>query len=293
VALANQACPLAGYDANTGLVNGLSYLRQTYNYEYSHLWRNFGILLVFWAGFFTIQTIATEYQKDEAAAAAVVLFKRGKAPKELANAIETSRPDDEEVGKAEQVTGAKEVSEDEQEAAAEDTIVKPKEILTWRNVSYDIKVKDGHRRLLDNISGYVAPGKMVSNSRHLQRLLICCPQTALMGESGAGKTTLLNVLAQRVTMGVVEGDILVNGHELPASFQRACGYVHALFHLISLTLAHSYAQQQDVHLQQTTVREALQFSALLRQPRDVPKQEKLDYVEEVIKLLEVRCANSL
>lgn len=37
----------------------------------------------------------------------------------------------------------------------------------------------------------------------------------------------------------------------------------------------------------TTVREALQFSALLRQPRTTPKAEKLEYVEEIIKLLEM------
>ena len=35
----------------------------------------------------------------------------------------------------------------------------------------------------------------------------------------------------------------------------------------------------------TTVREALRFSAILRQPAHVSRQEKLDYVEEVIKLL--------
>ena len=68
--------------------------------------------------------------------------------------------------------------------------------------------------------------------------------TVLMGESGAGKntldsfadcefcssmssatgkTTLLNVLAQRVTMGVVTGDMFVNGKALPVSFQRQTG----------------------------------------------------------------------
>ncbi len=40
-----------------------------------------------------------------------------------------------------------------------------------------------------------------------------------MGESGAGKTTLLNVLAQRVSTGVVRGDFLVNGQRLPIDFQ--------------------------------------------------------------------------
>lgn len=49
-----------------------------------------------------------------------------------------------------------------------------------------------------------------------------------------------------------------------------------------------YVQQQDLHLPTTTVREALAFSALLRQPASVSHEGKLDYVEEVIDLLEMR-----
>ena len=46
-------------------------------------------------------------------------------------------------------------------------------------------------------------------------------------------------------------------------------------------------QQQDLHLATTTVREALNFSAILRQPKTTPRKEKLAYVEEVIKVLEM------
>jgi ABC-type multidrug transport system ATPase subunit len=46
-------------------------------------------------------------------------------------------------------------------------------------------------------------------------------------------------------------------------------------------------QQQDLHLQTTTVREALNFSALLRQPKHVSRKEKLEYVNEVIRLLDM------
>lgn len=92
-----------------------------------------------------------------------------------------------------------------------------------------------------------------------------------MGASGAGKTTLLDVLASRVTMGVVTGQMLVDGRQRDSGFQRKTGYV----------------QQQDLHLSTSTVREALNFSALLRQPRTTPKKEKLDYVDEVIKVLEM------
>ena len=84
-----------------------------------------------------------------------------------------------------------------------------KDIFTWRDVTYDIHIKSEERRLLDHVSGFVKPGTL----------------TALMGVSGAGKTTLLDVLAQRTTMGVVTGDMFVNGKPLDPSFQRSTGYV--------------------------------------------------------------------
>lgn len=72
-------------------------------------------------------------------------------------------------------------------------------------------------------------------------------------------------------MGVVTGEISVNGSPRNTSFQRETGYV----------------QQQDLHLETTTVREALNFSALLRQPGYLSQKEKLDHVDEVIKLLDM------
>lgn len=67
----------------------------------------------------------------------------------------------------------------------------------------DIKIKGEPRQLLDHVDGWVKPGTL----------------TALMGVSGAGKTTLLDVLASRVTMGVITGEMLVNGHQRDRSFQ--------------------------------------------------------------------------
>lgn len=72
-------------------------------------------------------------------------------------------------------------------------------------------------------------------------------------------------------MGIVSGQIYVDGRIRNSGFQRKTGYV----------------QQQDLHLATSTVREALVFSALLRQPKKAPRQEKIDYVEEVIKTLEM------
>lgn len=132
------------------------------------------------------------------------------------------------------------------------------EIFSWKNITYDILVKGASepRRLLDDVSGWVVPGTL----------------TALMGTSGAGKTTLLDVLAGRTSVGVVGGDRQINGGGLRSSFQRETGYV----------------QQQDLHLATSTVREALQFSAVLRQPHSTPTAEKYAYVEEVINKLGMR-----
>lgn len=70
-------------------------------------------------------------------------------------------------------------------------------------------------------------------------------------------------------MGVITGDMLVDGQPRDTSFQRQTGYV----------------QQQDLHLHTATVRETLNFSALLRQPSQYTRQEKLDYVNKVIDTL--------
>lgn len=44
----------------------------------------------------------------------------------------------------------------------------------------------------------------------------------------------------------------------------------------------------DIHESTSTVREALRFSARLRQPKETPIQEKYEYVETIIDLLEMR-----
>lgn len=47
----------------------------------------------------------------------------------------------------------------------------------------------------------------------------------------------------------------------------------------------SVVQQQDLHLETATVRESLRFSAMLRRPNTVSKEEKYQYVERVIEML--------
>ncbi|GKZ33125.1 hypothetical protein AbraIFM66950_002907 [Aspergillus brasiliensis] len=237
-------CSAVGAVAGERFVSGDAYLAQNYQYYYSHVWRNYGILIAYLVFFTGLYLFLSEYNSGETSKAESLVFRSGHVPQYLlsSDGIEDgeANPDKPEV-------------RDQVDAI---NLPKQTDILSWKGLNYDIPVKDGTRRLLDNVNGWVKPGTL----------------TALMGVSGAGKTTLLDVLAQRVSIGVVTGDILVNGRALQANFPRETGYV----------------QQQDLHMETSTVREALRFSAMLRQPQSVSEKEKYEYVEEVIKVLRMQ-----
>ncbi|KAJ2757472.1 hypothetical protein H4S06_003170 [Coemansia sp. BCRC 34490] len=136
-------------------------------------------------------------------------------------------------------------------------------ILSWSDISYDIPVKDGVRRLLHNVSGSIYPGEVV----------------AIMGASGAGKTTLLNVLSGRVQGGKLFGDIKFNGAKRnPHTFKRMLAYV----------------EQDDLMHSTLTVEETLSISAKLRLPNSkYTDQDKKQRVEEVMRQLRLsHIANS-
>ena len=128
------------------------------------------------------------------------------------------------------------------------------DVLSWKHLGYDVKVSHGTRRLLSDAEGFVEPGTL----------------TALMGASGASKTILLNQLAQRVDeIGTIIGNTTINSLSLDESFKRRTGYV----------------QQQNIHMSEMTVREAFQFSVLLRQPQETSIKDKHAYVEKIILVL--------
>ncbi|CAN8098219.1 unnamed protein product [Discula destructiva] len=237
-------CNAVGAVAGRATVNGDAYLAASFEYSWSHAWRNFGILIAFLVLFLALYIALIEFNSSMGSTAEFLVFRRGHLPSYFQDSGNTSNQS------AESRPGADAMQEIDQNAV---TVEPGKDIFTWKDVVYDIQIKGEDRRLLDHVSGWVKPGTL----------------TALMGVSGAGKTTLLDALAQRITMGVITGDMLVNGNPLDESFQRKTGYV----------------QQQDLHLETSTVRESLQFSAMLRQPASVSKDEKYRFVEDVIKML--------
>ncbi|KAJ5091406.1 ABC multidrug transporter C [Penicillium alfredii] len=242
VGLMNKICSTKGARTGSDVVYGDNYLHDSFQYYNTHKWRNLGIMFAFMVFFMATYLIGTEYISESKSKGEVLLFRRGHAPKKVEDDVEQS-----------QTVNPSEKTNDASDGKVTAGIQRQTAVFHWQDVCYDIKIKNEERRILDHVDGWVKPGTC----------------TALMGVSGAGKTTLLDVLATRVTMGVVSGEMLVDGRIRDQSFQRKTGYV----------------QQQDLHLHTTTVREALRFSAVLRQPAHVSRQEKFEYVEEVIKLL--------
>ncbi|XP_056164531.1 pleiotropic drug resistance protein 2-like [Syzygium oleosum] len=117
-------------------------------------------------------------------------------------------------------------------------------------------IEESRLQLLRDVSGAFRPGVL----------------TALVGVSGAGKTTLMDVLAGRKTGGYIEGSISISGYpKNQETFARVSGY----------------CEQNDIHSPNVTVYESLVYSAWLRLPKDVKKETRQQFVEEIMELVEL------
>ncbi|KJZ75242.1 hypothetical protein HIM_05436 [Hirsutella minnesotensis 3608] len=250
----SQICSTVGSVRGQDYVLGDAYIESNFGYTWDHRWRNFGIIIAFTVFFLACYMTAAELVSEKKSKGEVLVYRRGHKPAAAKHAEKRQRdPEAAMANIGPVVTAERSRTGGGKEAGM---LQQQTSVFQWHDVCYDVKIKSETRRILDHVDGWVKPGTL----------------TALMGVSGAGKTTLLDCLADRTSMGVITGEMLVDGKPRDTSFQRKTGYV----------------QQQDLHLQTTTVREALNFSALLRQPAHVPKEEKLAYVEEVIKLLDMQ-----
>ncbi|KAI4115110.1 MAG: hypothetical protein LQ345_004232 [Seirophora villosa] len=255
--LAFQSCAgVAGAVQGATTVTGDQYL-QAFSYKHSHLWRNFGIIWAWWAFFVVVTIVATSNWKEMAGKSGFLVIPRENVKKTLPllqNDEESQAK--EKPASRDQLAPLDSSSSSMDEKTIENQLISNTSVFTWKNLTYTVKTSSGDRVLLDNVQGWVKPGML----------------GALMGSSGAGKTTLLDVLAQRKTEGSITGSVLVDGRPLSVAFQRSAGY----------------CEQLDIHEPLATVREALEFSALLRQGRSVPKEEKIKYVDTIVNLLEMQ-----
>jgi ABC-type multidrug transport system permease subunit/energy-coupling factor transporter ATP-binding protein EcfA2 len=253
--ITHQACAgIPGTAPGATEVIGDDYLASL-SYSHSHIWRNVAILFAWWFLYVGLTIFFTLRWNDAAGATTLVI------PRENQKKVtQLPKSNDEEAQSAGEKTRFEAFDDTvgpiaNLESQQQTELVRNTSIFIWRNLSYIVKPPTGDRTLLDNVHSYCKPSML----------------GALMGASGAGKTTLLD-LAQRKTDGTIYGEILVDGRPLPISFQRSAGY----------------CEQLDVHEAYCNVREALEFSALLRQSKNTPRAEKLTYVDTIINLLELQ-----
>lgn len=117
------------------------------------------------------------------------------------------------------------------------------------------------RTILNGVSGIVRPGELL----------------AMLGPSGSGKTTLLTALGGRLP-GKISGKITYNGQHFSSSMKHNTGFV----------------TQDDVLYPHLTVLETLTYTALLRLPKQLTKEEKMEQAEMVIMELGLtRCRDSI
>ncbi|CEI39509.1 Brefeldin A resistance protein [Fusarium venenatum] len=251
-----QGCAISGASVNARSVSGSDYLEAAYNYSRSNLWRNFGVVIAFAILYILVTVLATEVVNFAEGGGGALIFKKSRRAKEQVREAEAPADDEKAVGNG--TSGSSGVVSDSNPGSEEEAleqITDSESIFTWRDIEYTVPYLGGEKKLLNKVSGYAKPGIMV----------------ALMGASGAGKTTLLNILSQRTNVGVVTGEMLVDGRSLGADFQRNTGF----------------CLQGDLHDTTQTVREAIEFSAILRQDASVSRAEKLAYVDKIIDLLEL------
>ncbi|MED6219790.1 ABC transporter G member 26 [Stylosanthes scabra] len=123
-----------------------------------------------------------------------------------------------------------------------------------------VEQQERYKKILKGITGSIGPGEIL----------------ALMGPSGSGKTTLLRVIGGRLLENV-KGNITYNDVRFNPAIKRRIGFV----------------TQQDVLFPQLSVEETLIFSAFLRLPTNMSKQQKYAKVETTIKELGLeRCRHT-
>jgi ATP-binding cassette subfamily G (WHITE) protein 2 (SNQ2) len=138
--------------------------------------QNYDIIIAFGIAFFLALLLFTECNTHLPGEKSITLFKHGASALALRETRGQAAATDEEKGAIRSRGSAEKVRNDNG-----DSIEVPmmSDIFTWRHMEYDVSLGKGEsRRLLDDISGFVAPGKL----------------TALMGESGAGKVRMNEIM---------------------------------------------------------------------------------------------------
>jgi len=142
--------------AGETFVNEDAWFETSYDYSYSHLWRNLGIILGFFFFLFTY-LLASELNVYYSTGPDVLVFLRARLPSTMAQTdlklkgrVDAERP---------LVVSSAPIEGDVNEATSMQV---DRETFSWRKVSLDVMIKGHSRRLLDNSCGWVKPGSLTA-----------------------------------------------------------------------------------------------------------------------------------
>lgn len=166
---ASQVCSVVGSVVGSTVVNGDDYIGKSFNYHDVHKWRsvnakisqqicrltrpsdrNIGILFAFVAFLFPAYILAAELAKPPKTHGEILVFSRTRG---FLGARNIQTVDSENQERTHPIVADKVSS-----LPAQKNIISRRHVFHWEDLCYDIKVKDGTRRLLDHVDGWVKPG---------------------------------------------------------------------------------------------------------------------------------------
>ena len=156
----NQVCPVTGSMPGTNLVSGDRYIELSFSYHYTHLWRNYGILIGYFMFFFVLYGLAVEFVPQVAKGKGdILIFLRHGRKAGTNNGL----------GKElqERNTENSATAASPNDAGFEKgfgKLERSRESFTWEKIEYQIPVKGGKKTLLTGIHGFVKPGSMTGRS---------------------------------------------------------------------------------------------------------------------------------
>jgi hypothetical protein len=145
-----------GSTLGSKLVSGDSYIEQSFGYYYSHLWRNYAIVVSYFIFFILAYGLAVEFVPQ-------VTKGRGDILIFLRNNKRTSKFEGKQKETREKIKGKGKVMMTDQPRGGVNgfgKLERSRDSFTWEKLEYHILVKGGTKKLLTGIHGYVKPGTM-------------------------------------------------------------------------------------------------------------------------------------
>jgi ATP-binding cassette, subfamily G (WHITE), member 2, SNQ2 len=155
----NQVCPVTGSTPGTNLVSGDRYIELSFDYHYSHLWRNYGILIGYFMFFLALYGLAVEFVPQVVKGKGdILIFLRHGKRKAGSNKISEKKTLESDTNNAAHLASSD--ANGPRKRSGFGKLKRSQDSFTWDKIEYQIPVKGGMKTLLTGIHGFVKPGSM-------------------------------------------------------------------------------------------------------------------------------------